>query len=482
MYFTTFEFWFFTATLFIIYWSIGRRFLKLQNLVLLIGSYFFYFQVDWKFSVYLFITSLINFYIGKLIESKPSIKRPLVIVSIIQCLGGLVILKYYDFFITSFSDFAYTLGLSIHVPLLRVIAPIGISFFSFKALDYVFDINRGKMIPTNNVVTFLNYISFFPTLLSGPIDKANHFIPQLIKARSISYEAIKASSLIILWGLFKKLVIADNCNVLTSYIFTNYQEESGLTLLYGAVIYTFQIYTDFSGYSDIAIGVGGLLGFKVSKNFDFPLFAQNIADFWRKWHITLTKWLTENVFTPINIALRDWGKSGLMISIIVNFIAIGAWHGPKWNYVIFGLLHGLFYFPLIMRGKLNKRVKIKKDQSLPTFKQAINMLATFILVTFAFVFFRFDTPPQALEYVSNIYVNFSFELIVGPHKKLFLIASVMLIIMLLIEWWGRNDDFAIQTLFASKPKLIRWSFYALIVFMIGMYAKTGNSVFIYFQF
>ena len=253
---------------------------------------------------------------------------------------------------------------------------LGISFFTFRTLSYLLDIDKGKIKAEKNWVVFFAYVSFFPSILSGPIDRAKNLIPQLEKKRAFDYNQAIDGLRQILWGLFKKIVIADNCAPFVNQIFNNYQSYPSSSLLLGAFFYAIQIYADFSGYSDMAIGISRLMGFNITKNFDFPFFAQNIAEYWRKWHMSLTSWLTDYVFTPLSIAFRDYGKWGLTFAIIINFTIIGIWHGPNWTYVLFGFLHGCYFIPLILRGTMNKKNKIAKGKLFPSFRELINMLAT----------------------------------------------------------------------------------------------------------
>lgn len=357
-----------------------------------------------------------------------------------------------------------------------------LSFFTFRILSYLFDINTGKIEPTTDWIVFFSYVAFFPTLLSGPIDKARMFIPQLEKTRVFSYEEGTDGLRQILWGLFKKIVIADSLQTIVEMFFNNYQTLPGSSLLLGAFFYAVQLYADFSGYSDMAIGVGRLLGFNVTKNFDFPFFAQNIAEFWRKWHISLTSWLTEYLFTPLSIAFRDYREAGLILAIIINFVVVGLWHGANWTYVMFGFVHGCYFIPLILSGSFNKKKKIAKDKVLPSLREGLNMLMTFSLVMLALIIFRADSISQAFHYFGRL---FSLSLFSMPEiplgKKNALTTMIFIIAMFIVEWFQRDKNHGLQIDTIKRPAL-RLSIYYAVVFIVYFFGTFTNSQFIYFQF
>lgn len=384
---TSIPFLFFFCIFFLLYWLGFSKQLKLQNLLLLLGSYVFYAWADWHLLLILILISVFNFGLGIYIEkfTSPPIKSRLLLLGLIQGIGGLFFYKYLDFFITSFDHLFIYFHINLGLRPLNWAAPLGISFFTFKTISYLLDISNRKIKACKNWVDFFVYLSFFPTILSGPIDKAKTFIPQLETPRIFYYDQAAEGMRQILWGLFKKSVIADNCATVTNPIFDNYSNLPASSLLIGAILYSFQIYADFSGYSDMAIGFSRLIGFNVIKNFEYPFFAQNIAEFWRKWHMSLTSWLTEYVFTPLSIAFRNWGDYGLILAIVINFTIIGIWHGANWTYVLFGFLHGCYYIPLILRGTMNKKQKIANGKMFPSISELTNVIQTFALVTFTFI-------------------------------------------------------------------------------------------------
>jgi alginate O-acetyltransferase complex protein AlgI len=479
MIFNSLIFLVFFVVLFLLYWIVLDKKLKYQNLLILSGSYFFYAWADWRFLFFLIAVSVLNFILGIQIEKSTSDKRKkiLLYIGLIQGIGGLAFFKYYNFFVTSIKDAFSGLNIQLDIPTLHILIPLGISFFSFRTISYLLDIEKGKIEASKDWIVFFAYVAFFPSLLSGPIDKSRTFIPQLEKQKVFDYNQIVDGFRQILWGLFKKVVIADTCAEYTNIIFNNSDNYSGSTLFLGAFFYSFQMYSDFSGYSDMAIGVSRLMGFNITKNFDFPFFAQNIADYWRKWHISLTIWLTEYVFTPLSIAFRDYGNFGLVLAIVINFVICGIWHGANWTYVLFGLLHGLYFIPLILNGTMNKKKKIEKGKLIPTFREVFNMLKTFLLVTLTFIVFRAKDLHQVGAYFSGIFSKsfFSVPEIKPPH------VFILILVFMTIEWFGKDNNYAIEKFALNKNVVLRWSFYFLLIIFIFLFSGNEQE-FIYFKF
>jgi len=477
MLFNSITFLIFFTIFFLIYWFVANRNVKIQNLILLLGSYVFYSFTDWRFLSFLIGISALNYLLGVYIEQATKYKRFLMYIGLLQGIGGLAFFKYYNFFITSFNDVFHSLNVNLNLQTLNILIPLGISFFTFRTISYVLDVYNENIKATKDWVVFFNYVSFFPSILSGPIDKAILLVPQLEKKRAFNYNQATNGMRQILWGLFKKVVIADNCSVFVNEIFNNYTDYSGATLLLGAFFFTFQLYADFSGYSDMAIGFSRLLGFNITKNFDFPFFSQNIAEFWRKWHISLTSWLTEYVFTPLSFNFRNLGKLGLIIAIIINFTICGIWHGANWTYVLFGILHGCFFIPLILNGTLNRKKKIAEGKRYPSIREFINMLSLFTLVTLTFILFRSENIGHAILYISDI---FSYSLFLIPEipsiKLIFLV-----IIFIFFEWLGRECEYAIENIFILYERSVRWMIYTIFVVLILYYAG-AEQPFLYFQF
>jgi D-alanyl-lipoteichoic acid acyltransferase DltB (MBOAT superfamily) len=341
MLFNSIEFVIFFILLFVLYHFVLKERTKMQNILLLVASYFFYGYTNWKILPLLIVSTLVFYGLGIVISKTENQKRK----SFFTALGvgfGIGVLgyfKYANFFIESFQTVFESIGLQTNIHTFKIIVPIGISFYTFRLLSYIIDINRGKYEPTRDLIAFSTYVAFFPCILSGPIDRPNTLIPQLQAKRVYDYHLSVDGMRQILWGLFKKMVVADNCALAANEIFGDSAHCSGSTLALGAVFYTFQMYADFSGYTDMAIGIAKLLGFRITKNFNYPLFAQNISDYWRRWHISLTSWLTDYVFMPLNVKWRNWGKWGMILAIIVDFVLCGFWHGANWTFVLWGLYH-----------------------------------------------------------------------------------------------------------------------------------------------
>ena len=476
MLFNSFDFLIFFSVFFVCYWFSVKN-IKLQNIILLIGSYVFYSFTDWRFLLLLISVSTFNYFLGLNIEKAIKYKRLLMYIGLAQGLGILAIFKYFNFFITSLNDIFYTVNINSNFKTLNILIPLGISFFTFRTISYVLDVYNEKIKATKDWIVFFNYISFFPSILSGPIDKVNLLVPQIETKRSFNYNDATNGMRQILWGMFKKIVIADNCSIFVNDTFDNFSQHSGSTLLLGAFFFSFQLYADFSGYSDMAIGFSRLIGFKITKNFNFPFFSQNIAEFWRKWHISLTSWLTEYLFSPLNFKFRHLGKRGLVFAILINFTVCGIWHGANWTYVIFGFIHGCAFIPLIINNKLNQKEKKESNRLFFTFKQLIKMISVFTFVTFTFIFFRSDNITHALLFLSKIFSDSFFLIPETPSFKLIL----LVIIFSLLEWYGRQGDYVLDSILTSYNKALRWVAYLFFVVLILYYAVVEKT-FLYFQF
>jgi alginate O-acetyltransferase complex protein AlgI len=451
MFFISLPFILFFSVFFLLYWFVFDKSVKGQNLLILIGSYFFYAWGEPRFLLLLAGSSLLTYFLGARIHrtGKESYKNVFLWIGILQGLGSLFYFKYLNHFL-----------------------PLGLSFYTFKTLSYLLEIRKGKIRPTTDWIVFFSYISFFPCLISGPIDRPGALIPQLETRRTFEYGQASDGMRQILWGLFKKVVIADNCAVFSGDIFDHYKTLPASALLYGAFLVTIQIYADFSAYSDMAIGLGRLIGFNITRNFNYPFFARNIADFWRRWHITLTSWLTDYVFSPLMIYFRNYGKAGLVLAILITFTAIGIWHGPNWTFVVFGFLHGCYYIPLILRGTMNKK---RKGTNIA------GMAGTFLLVMLTFVIFRSASLDQAFDYYRRL-ISGS---IVSPFRieeKVTTIAMLVCIVLMFVaEWLQRDKQHAMQIDFIPKF-YVRALFYFSLILIILTFGPTKNADFIYFKF
>jgi alginate O-acetyltransferase complex protein AlgI len=482
MIFNSLPFLIFFTLFFLLYWLVFNHNLKLQNLLLLAGCYFFYAVCDLHFLALLIIYSFINYLLGHSIYKAQSAaaKSWLSRLGALVGIGALAYFKYTNFFITSFQQLFAHLGIGLSLHTLSILLPIGISFYTFRTLSYLIDIKNGKMQPSTDWVVFFSFVAFFPCMLAGPIDRARILIPQLEKKRRFNYDSAADAMRQILWGLFKKAVIADNLSVITDNVFANYHSLPASSLLIGLFYYTIQIYADFSGYSDMAIGVGRLLGFEVAQNFSYPFFAQNIAEYWRKWHISLTTWLTDYVFLPLSITFRNYDKLGLAMAIIINFTLIGIWHGANLTFVLFGILHGCYYIPLVIKGTINKKKKLDLNKALPSRGEFMNMLGTFLQVMLGLILFRSATVHDAFAFAGHLFSRSIFAAPVG--MRLYYIALIFA--LLAFEWIqrGKTHPLQIQNI---RPLAARWSIY-LVLLVISLLCISAslqvNTGFIYVKF
>ena len=480
MLFNSIDFAIFLPIVFILYWFITNKNLKIQNLLIVFSSYLFYGWWDWRFLSLIFFSTIIDYSVGLKLLSENNYNRRKILLwtSIFVNLGFLGFFKYYNFFldnfITSFSFF----GSEIKANSLNIILPVGISFYTFQTLSYTIDIYKRKLKPTKDFIAFSAFVSFFPQLVAGPIERATNLLPQFYKKRTFDYGKAVDGLRQILWGLFKKIVIADNCAEYVNLIFNNSSDYSGSTLVLGALFFAFQIYGDFSGYSDIAIGTSRLFGFNIMRNFAFPYFSRDIAEFWRRWHISLSTWFRDYLYIPLGGSrCGTWMK---VRNIFIIFIVSGFWHGANWTFIVWGALNAIYFLPLLLVNKNRRNIEIvAQGKYLPTIKEFLNMLLTFGLTIFAWIFFRAENIGHAMDIVSEI---FSISIITPPEitPKSFII--ILIILFLLIEWIGREGEFALAKLGTSRSKLLRWTFYTIIIFLIGMYMQTEETPFIYFQF
>ena len=478
MLFNSVEFAIFLPIVFLLYWFVFNRNLKLQNLFVVLVSYIFYGWWDWRFLFLIAFTSACSFAAGLLIERYRNDPRKAKTVSVINIVINLLILgifKYYDFFATAFAD-AF-LGGKTDGLLLHLILPVGISFYTFQALSYSIDVYKGKLEPTKDIVQFFAFVSFFPQLVAGPIERATNLLPQFGRPRQFEYETGVDGMRQILWGLFKKMVVADNCAIYVDKVFSTYQAQSGSTLLLAAIFFSFQIYGDFSGYSDIAIGTAKLFGIKLMRNFNIPYFSRDIAEFWRRWHISLTTWFRDYVYIPLGGSRCS--KAKILRNTFVIFLLSGFWHGANWTFIAWGAYHAFLFLPLILLGK-NRRFRdtVAEGRMVPSAKEIAQMLLTFVFVLFGWIVFRSNTIVDAWQYVRGVFRNDLFSLpflYVGTKKTMLFCA-----LMLFLEWVFKKKDHAIS--FEQKcPTWIPGLISYLLILVILEYAPTSQS-FIYFQF
>ncbi|MBS7786922.1 MBOAT family protein [Flavobacterium sp. CYK-55] len=482
MLFNSVDFFIFLPVVFVLYWFVFHQNLKKQNILLLIASYFFYACWDWRFLFLLIFSTSLDYYTGiKIFEaSKPSSKKIWMWLSILSNLSFLGVFKYYNFFADSFVSFLSNLGFTTHLSTIQWVLPVGISFYTFHGLSYVIDLYNQKIKPERDVINYSLFVCFFPLLVAGPIERATHLLPQIKQKRTFNYAQATDGLKQMLWGLFKKVVIADQCATFVNTIFDHYSAYSASTLVLGLLFFSFQIYGDFSGYSDIALGTAKLFGIDLLRNFSFPFFSRNIAEFWRRWHISLSSWFRDYLYIPLG------GSNGSLKMKIRNtfivFLVSGLWHGANWTFVLWGLLHALYFLPLLLyqnnRSYLNT---VAAGKFLPSIKELLFMLFTFVLVSLAWVFFRAPNLTVALEYAYKIFSKSIFELPYFLGIKQALVTSIWIVFMLLIEWISRESQYGTQNITLRWKRPYRWLFYysiALLIFLFG--AK--NQPFIYFQF
>ena len=474
MLFNSLEFLLFLPTIFILYWFVFKKF-HIQNILILVASYVFYGWWDWRFLSLIFISTIIDYTIGlQLKNTSHSQKRKLLLsFSLVFNLGMLGFFKYYNFFIDSWIEAWDTFGVSMHASSLNIILPVGISFYTFQTLSYTIDVYREKLEPTKNFIAFASFVSFFPQLVAGPIERATNLLPQFYKKRKFDYDYAVSGMKLILWGLVKKVVIADSCAILVNKIFANYQDESGLVLCMGAIYFAFQIYCDFSGYSDIAIGTSRLFGFKLMKNFNYPYFSRDIAEFWRRWHISLSTWFRDYLYIPLGGSRGN--KWFQLRNVFIIFLVSGFWHGANWTFIVWGGLNALFFLPLLMANKnRNNLDDVASKTWLPSLRELFQMALTFGLTTLAWIFFRAETIADALTYIQQIFEFSNFIPDTIRHKKVI----PLLVLFVVLEWFSRKQEYAVVL-----DKKYRVVFYMLFAFMILYYASVEEkSSFIYFQF
>ncbi len=478
MLFNSLDFAIFLPVVFILYWFVVNKNLKHQNLLIAIASYVFYGWWDWRFLSLIFFSTLVDYSIGVALSKERTLSKRKILLwtSIIVNLGFLGFFKYYNFFLDNFKTAFSFFGTEISVNSLNIILPVGISFYTFQTLSYTIDVYKKRLEPTKDFISFAAFVSFFPQLVAGPIERATNLLPQFNSQRNFNYANSIDGLRQILWGLFKKVVIADNSAKFANLIFNNSDDYSGSTLLLGALFFTFQIYGDFSGYSDIAIGTSRLFGFNLMRNFAFPYFSRDIAEFWRRWHISLSTWFRDYLYIPLG-----GSKGGTLMKIrntFIIFIVSGFWHGANWTFIVWGALNAIYFLPLLLTKRNRQNLEIVASKTiLPNPKEFLKILITFSLTIIAWIFFRAKNINHAINYLAEI---FSSSLLSIPEVLPKQIISLILI-FIMIEWFGRKGEYAIEHLDPSISKPLRWVvYYGLIITLI--YFAGEEQEFLYFQF
>jgi D-alanyl-lipoteichoic acid acyltransferase DltB (MBOAT superfamily) len=482
MLFNSIDFAIFLPIVFFLYWLVANRSLKFQNILLLAASYFFYACWDWRFLFLLVFSTLLDFYTGLKMQNANSTdqKKIWFWLSIVVNLGFLGVFKYYNFFIDSFAEALSHVGLKINPWTLNVILPVGISFYTFHGLSYVIDIYKSRIKAEQNFIDYSVFVSFFPLLVAGPIERATHLLPQIKKKRTFDYTQAVDGMKQILWGLFKKVVIADNCALFADQIFNNSANHTGSTLLLGAIFFAFQIYGDFSGYSDIALGVARLFGIDLLQNFAFPYFSRDIAEFWRRWHISLSSWFRDYLYIPLG---GSRGGIGMKVrNTFIIFIVSGFWHGANWTFIVWGALNAVYFLPHLLTNTNRHNLDIvAKGKSLPSFRDFTFMLLTFTLTVFAWIFFRAEDIGHAINYISEILSPSLFTVPKFSGMSHAIVTLVLVAVFIILEWQGREGHYGISNLGKGWKRSHRYAIYYAIVFAIFWFGGKEQQ-FIYFQF
>lgn len=486
MYFNSFNFLAFLPIVFAIYWIVNiwtkeRAYLKLQNCILVLASYIFYGWWDWRFLALIAFSTILDFFVGLQI-AKPQVLRPRkdshvsihldtgkiwLSLSLVMNLGVLLYFKYANFFIDSWIIAWQHFGINMNISSLQLILPVGISFYTFQTLSYSIDVYRRKLTPTTDIIEFAAFVSFFPQLVAGPIERASSLLPQIQRRRVFNTHLALSGLNLILWGMFKKVVVADTCAIYADDIFNNYESYSGITLVLGAVYFSFQIYCDFSGYSDIAIGTARLFGVQLMKNFRTPYFSRDIAEFWRRWHISLSTWFRDYLYIPLGGSRAK--KPVVIRNTFIIFLVSGFWHGANMTFIVWGFIHALLFLPLQLTGRNRKHVNTESVQM--SISDIVGILATFSATTFAWIFFRSQSLTEAVSFCSRM-----LSLDSGPilwKKGLFLVVIFILLEILIDKFHG--------ILTQNKTLTFVLSNILVIILLLLVHASESQS-FIYFQF
>lgn len=475
MLFNSLEFLLFLPTVFFLYWFVFKNQLRAQNVLLLVASYIFYGWWDWRFLSLIIASTFLDYFVAiQLGKTAISKKRKLLLgISLVGNLGMLGFFKYYNFFVASWIEAWSSVGIAMEASTLNIILPVGISFYTFQTLSYTIDVYRKEMEPTKSFIDFAAFVTFFPQLVAGPIERASHLLPQFYKNRTFDYQNAVDGVKLIIWGMFKKVVVADNCAFFVNKIFENPEAYSSGELFVGMVFFAFQIYGDFSGYSDIAIGLSKLFGFDLMVNFKFPYFSRDIAEFWRRWHISLSTWFRDYIYIPLG---GSKGTQGLQIrNVMIIFLVSGFWHGANWTYVVWGLFHALLFLPLLLFN-VNRSHLITKSYGWLDFAK---IGVTFLVVCIGWVFFRADSIAAAFQYLAHMFElkSLGLSLFYKTNANLMIFALSVLAVGILsmqeLVWVIKKRDL---------PKISAFGALLLVLLIFFMGSFKNQMDFIYFQF
>jgi D-alanyl-lipoteichoic acid acyltransferase DltB (MBOAT superfamily) len=473
MTFVSIEYWVFLVIVFLLYWVVFGKDFKKQNVLVLIASYMFYGWWDWRFLLLIFISSFVDFTIGQGLVKvrRQSVRKLLLYVSLCVNLGILFIFKYYNFFLDTFKS---VFGMQVaYFDAIDLILPVGISFYTLQTIGYTIDVYQQKIEPTKDVVVFFSYVAFFPQLVAGPIERATHLLPQFQKKRRFSYRKASDGMRQILWGCFKKVYVADHSAFFVNDVFENPMGHNGSTLFLALIVVSFQFYCDFSGYSDIAIGSARLLGFNLSKNFDYPFFSRNVSEFWNKWHISLIRWLRHYILYN----LKGFSKAKMTRNIFIVFLITGLWHGANYTYVLWGILHAFTFLPLLFGKRQKYRDVVGKGKILPTWSETLQMVQVFLIFAIIGVFFRIDSVQNGVRYLIKIFGPSFFEMPNSPGYHV----ALGIFLVTVLEWLQRTKNHGLDLNLEKVGLVPRWALYVSLTLMILFFGSPVQD-FVYFQF
>lgn len=478
MLFNSFDFLIFLVTVFILYWFVFKNSLRNQNILILVSSYIFYGWWDWRFLILILLSTLIDYVCAIQIQKNEDkkIRKRWLMISLFFNLGMLAVFKYFNFFIESWINFSNQLGFSTSISTLNIILPVGISFYTFQTLSYTIDVYRGQLKPTKNFIDFAAFVTFFPQLVAGPIERATNLLPQFQKNRVFDYDLAISGLRLIFWGLLKKVVIADSCSIYVNTIFSNYEQMNLLSLILGGVYFAFQIYGDFSGYSDMAIGTSRLFGFDLMKNFNYPYFSRDIAEFWRRWHISLSTWFRDYLYIPLGGSRGN--KINQIRNVFIIFLVSGFWHGANWTFVVWGFINALLFMPLLLvNANRNNINEIEYVGLRRLIIDLVKIIITFSMVCFAWIFFRAENITEAFDYISQMFMNrsFSFQYLSCDRYAVELIPLIFLFVT--VEWFSRFKE---EPITGGKYETLKLILVLIAILTLGSYSNPQD--FIYFQF
>ena len=482
MLFNSFEFIVFFAVVFLMHWFVFKKSYYSQNILILVSSYFFYGWWDFRFLSLIFLSTLTDYTIGICLGKtiKDKIRKRLLFCSLLFNLGLLGVFKYYNFFIDSFVEGFSFFNVQISLSTINIILPVGISFYTFQTLSYTIDVYRKKLSPLSDFISFATFVAFFPQLVAGPIERATNLIPQLLNKRKFNYLQSVQGIRLIIYGMFKKVVIADSLAFMVDRIFEDYTQFDGGVLWLGAIYFAIQIYCDFSGYSDIAIGTAKLFGIELMSNFKFPYFSRNIGEFWRRWHISLSSWFQAYIYVPLGGSRQ--GKYKTIINVFIVFLISGFWHGANWTFILWGILHAVIFIPLLVLGQNTKykNTILAEHSKLPSLKEFFSVLSVFSIVTFCWIFFRSESITDAFGFIGRIFTDFSYLSYSHPMGYRMIDYYILILFFVFYEFLIRKDE---RSPFNFKSKVLRFIIYAVIIFcMLLFYDDNIDRSFIYFQF